>query len=482
MSLRKALVMVTILLALGAYVYFVEFAQQRAEAEKKKLLVFDQEAVSAVTLTYPDRTLQLKRDTDGNWRITAPLEAKADPTTVTNLVNAIANVEVTRILEDITQDQDLYGLKTPVAKVAVALKDGTTLPLIAIGKDTPVGFSVYVQKEGDARIFLTPQSFRLGMTKEVKDLRDKTIIAFETEDVNRVEITAPDTAIVLSKGDAGWTLEKPMSTRADEAQVRSFLSSVRGMRAQDFIDQPLLALEEFGLAPPQLAVSLTVGADGAQKTVLIGGEKNTDTGGKQRYVKRGEGDTLFLVGDWVLQDLSKTANDFRDKTVARFARDQVARVEVKRQDGDDFTLTKSEDQTWSINQTHEGTLKQATLNQFVTDLHELRGFEIAADNPSDLAAYGLQNPAVTLTVFDGTGAKLAAIHAGQTTEGEVKKAFAIAEGGSTVFALRDYVFDRVNKKSTDFWEKPAAGQDDAADTSSQAKDLEEEPAEEEEED
>ena len=30
----------------------------------------------------------------------------------------------------------------------------------------------------------------------------------------------------------------------------------------------------------------------------------------------------------------------------------------------------------------------------------------------------------------------------------------MAEGGKTVFALRDYMFDRLNKATTDFWEKP----------------------------
>ena len=31
----------------------------------------------------------------------------------------------------------------------------------------------------------------------------------------------------------------------------------------------------------------------------------------------------------------------------------------------------------------------------------------------------------------------------------------MAEGGQTVFGLRDYVFDRLDKKPADFWGKPA---------------------------
>ena len=461
MSLRKALVMVTLLLALGAYIYFVELAKEKEEADKKKLFAFDKDAVTAVTLTYPDRALQLKKDPAGKWQLTQPIEVEADETTVINLLSALADVEVKRTLEEPPQDLALYGLNTPAVKLQVTLTDSKTLPAVAIGKDTPVGFSVYVQKEGDPKIFLTPQSFRLGMTKEVKDLRDKTVLAFAPDEVKKVEIQGSAKDIVLSKADAGWTLEKPVSGKADDVEVQTFLSTLRGMRAQDFIDQPLLELKEFGLAPPQLTVSLTLGTDGAQKTVLIGGEKSDDKGGKKLYVKRGEKETLFLVGDWVLRDLHKTAADFRDKTVARFAQDQAARVEVKPRSGDGFTLTRSADKKWGIDKTREGTLKEASLGQFVADLHELRGFEIAAESPHDLSAYGLTEPAVTITVYDDTGAKLAAVLAGQKTDGEVKKTFAMAEGGSTVFALRDYVFDRLNKTPDDFWQKPAEKKENA---------------------
>jgi hypothetical protein len=62
-------------------------------------------------------------------------------------------------------------------------------------------------------------------------------------------------------------------------------------------------------------------------------------------------------------------------------------------------------------------------------------------------------------VSDGSGAKLASLLAGQKAEGEGKKSFAMAEGEQTVFTLRDYVFDRVNKNPADFWEKPAEKKD-----------------------
>ncbi|MGH8006860.1 MAG: DUF4340 domain-containing protein [Candidatus Binatia bacterium] len=447
--------MSVVLLALGGYVYFIDLAKREEETVEKKLFTFDKEAVTAVTLTYPDRAIRLEKDAAGKWRITQPIEADADKETVKNLIAALTDTEIRRTLDEVPQDLTVYGLNAPVVKVQITLKDGKTLPTMSVGKDTPVGHAVYVRKEGAPQLLLTAQSFRLGMTKEVKDLRDKTIISFPEGEVKKIAISGSGKDIALKKAEGNWTLEKPVTARADETKVQAFLSALEGMRAQDFIEQPPLELKEFGLAPPQFTVSLTLDADGAHREILIGGEKSNTQGDKQHYIKRGAEDTLFLVAASAVRDLNKTADDFRDKAIARFAPDQAARVEITRQDGEGFILTRGADKNWTINKTQEGTLKQAQLNQFVTEVRELRGVEIAAESPNDLTAYGLKPPALTITVFDTAGAKLATVLAGQKAGEADEKAFVMAEGAGTVFTLRDYVFDRLDKKSADFWEKPA---------------------------
>ncbi|MBM4255643.1 MAG: DUF4340 domain-containing protein [Deltaproteobacteria bacterium] len=456
MNLRNSLIMLAVLLALGGHVYFVEVPHEKKTAEEKKLLTFDKEAVTELALTYPDRLLTVKKNDAGKWRITQPVEADADETTVKNLINAVADAEVKRTLDEIPPDLTVYGLTTPVVKAKLTLKDGKSFPLISFGKDTPVGFSTYAQKEGDAKVMLVPQTLRMGFIKEVKDLRDRTILTFNDDEVKKLEIRGPDREIVLSKADAGWSLEKPAQAKADDTEVKTFLSNLRSLNAQDFLEEPVVGLSEFGLEPPQMSITLTLGADSAQKTVLIGNEKAGDKGAKNRYVKRAELDKpLFLAGEWIWRDLNKNVADFRDKTVAQFTTEQVKQVDVKRNDGESFTLIRGADNKWTIDRTQEGTLREPSLSQFVDELRQLRGFEIAAESPTDLSVYGLDAPFVTVAVSDGEGKKLAAILAGQKGEGTERKTFAMAEGGQTVFGLRDYVFDRLNKKPADFWDKPA---------------------------
>jgi hypothetical protein len=134
-----------LLAALGAYVYFVELPHDQEEAAKKKLFAFDKATVTEVNLAYPDHSLHLKKDESGKWSLTQPLNTEADETTVANLINAIADAEISRILDEPVQDPALYGLSTPVVKVQVTLKDGKTLSVSR--QDTPVGYPISTKKE-----------------------------------------------------------------------------------------------------------------------------------------------------------------------------------------------------------------------------------------------------------------------------------------------------------------------------------------------
>ena len=446
--------MLVVLLGLGVYVYFIELPKAKQEAEKPTVLIFEKEAVDTLTLTYPEREIRLQQTAAGEWGITAPIQAKADDTAVNNMLTTIVDEEVTRSLTpEEPVDLALYGLAQPPVVLRIALQDGTTLPKVSIGKDTPVGFSAYVQKEGDPQLHLTRQAFRLGLIKEVKELRDKTVLPFERDSVTRIAINTAETSIVLGKTDDGWAFEHPAPYAVDASAVQTYLSTLEGMRAEDFVEQPLLDLSAFGLDPAQLTVSLHLGED-TKRTLAVGDEKNVAAGTTQRYLKRDDGETLYLVRTGLLKDLSKSVTDFRDKAVVNIPEGEITQVVVTREGREGFTLSRGEENTWEIDRKSEGTLKTATLSQFVADLRELRGFEIAADNPEDLSPYGLDNPTITLVAVDESGEKLATVFLGQTAQEETERHFALQEGGGTVFTLRDYVFSRFDKNPEDFWEKP----------------------------
>lgn len=487
MGRLRIVVTLAVLLGLGLYVYFVELPKAREDAAAKMLLRLEADEIDTLTLTYPDREIRLQQTEAGEWNLIAPIETKADDTTVNNLVNTVTTEEITRSL---TPDEEaglvLYGLDAPLVLLDVTLSDGTKLPRVSVGKDTPVGFSVYVQKAGDEQLHLTRQAFRLGLTKEVKELRDKRVLPFDHDRVHRITIGTPASEVVLSKTDAGeeeeagWTFAAPAGIdseetlsappfRVDDGAVRTYLSTVEAMRAEDFIEEPLLDMTEFGLDPARLTLRLGL-PDDESRTLYVGTERSGENGGAQRYVRRHDGETLYLVRAGVLDDLSKTVRDFRDKAVADIAADAVHTVRVTRADEAGFTITRGPEDTWEIDHTADGTLKTASLKQFVDDLADLRGFEIVADDPEDLSIYGLQEPALTLAALKEDGEALATILLGKATQDGTERRFAMQAGGATVYGVREYVFARFDKRPENFWESPKDEEDAAAAEVSAAED------------
>jgi len=413
-------------------------------------LDFKPDDVTAVSLVYSDHEIVLKKSGE-DWRLAKPLDAAADSTTVKNLINAIAEAEVKKTFDN-ASDLTQYGLDQPFAKVTVTLKD-KELPTILIGKSTPVGYSAYAKKADEPKVLLTTSAFRSGMDKKVKDLRDKTILNFADKDVQRIELHGEGKDLALVQKDDHWTIERPGPYVADAATMRSFLSTLRSLRAVDFPSDQPTDLSTYGLDNPRLKVSLYLGKDNAEKDLLVG----KDTTDKQIYVQGSGQPTVYTVSDWVMRDLNKNLNDFRDKTLLAFDRDKVTAVEVARKDGGHFKLVRADEKQWRVEGAGDGKPEQAAISQYIGDLHDLAGYEIAADQPGDLAQFGLDHPSLTLTVIGAEDKPVGTVLlASRQTDASKKDYTAMTQGGQTVLLIRDYQYTRLDKQPQDFIEKPKA--------------------------
>lgn len=447
MRLRSTLFLGLIAVALGAYLYFVEFERAAQEAKKRVLLEFDQESGVALTLTYPDREIELQKRDDG-WWLVKPIDTRADETTVKNLLRAVAECEVKKNLEDVPSDLAPFGLDKPAVVIHLRLKD-RDLPLIRVGKQTPVGYSAYVQRADEPKIYLTNAAFRAGLEKQPDDLRDKQILTFRDEDLTHLALRGPDRTVQLGKIDGQWRFDPPFAYAVDETAVRSFVSALRNMRANGFPAEAPADLTPFGLAEPRLVVALGVGKD-QELQLLVGGENDK----KEPYVKTGSAPTVYTVGEWIFGDLNKTVNDFRDKTVMPFERRDVARIDVRRSDGGTFALVRGDDKVWTLADS-DTKPSESQIDQYVTDLKELKGYDIGAEGAFNPADFGLDAARLVITLTGEEGRPLGTVRVGTSAKEPSKTQYAAnREGDPVVYLVRDYVATRLDKQAGDFLPRP----------------------------
>jgi hypothetical protein len=456
---RNTLLLLLVLLALGGYLYWVELPGQEREAEAKKLVALQKDQVTGITLTYPDRTIALEKNAAGQWRLTKPVEADADAPVVTNMLTAIETAEVSRSLDDVGDKLASYGLQPPEATVALTLKDGKPFPTLKIGKTTQIGSSAYLQKGDDPKVHIGTMAFQSGMMKQVKDLRDKSLVTFEDHDVQKLELEKDGTVIAAERVDGDqWRITKPGSYPADSAEIRALLASVRGLRADDFVsDDAAVDLATFGLTQPQLRVAVWIGKDAAQKTLLLGAFKDDDANKKSIYAKRAELPAVVTLPDFAIKNLDKRLSTLRDKTVLGFAKDQAATLAVTRKDGNGFTLVKR-DGGWHVEEPGEGVERGPTITRFIDDVAGFKGTEILSEDPKvDLREYGLGTPDMTVTVSGTDGTPIGTLIGARGPEpaGDPNaKAFVTAVGSGIVYLVKPFVYDRIDKKLGDFREVP----------------------------
>ena len=207
MNLRRILVLLVAVAALGTYLFVWELPQAEREAKKDKLFGVSQDAVTGISLTYPDREIELTKSDQG-WRLVKPVDAAADETAVKTLITTLAGAEVQKTLDQMPTDLGPFGLDKPTVTVRLSVKDGTPPPAVSVGKNTAIGGKTYVRKGDEPKLYLTTTALSFGLNKQAKDLRNKDLLVFQDDDVKQVEIKAGDGATVtLTRKDKdAWTV------------------------------------------------------------------------------------------------------------------------------------------------------------------------------------------------------------------------------------------------------------------------------------
>ncbi len=164
MNTRNTVILVVVLVALGAYVYFGEMnGGQPAPATPtpSAATLWDYPADSIARLEVHDLQTQeearLAKDAGGAWQIEAPVSDAADSTRLNSLTGRLAKITTSRVITNPPADLAPFGLVTHTMLVDVGLTGNQTVTL-QVGDKNPQGFSYYVQKKDDPAIYLITSS------------------------------------------------------------------------------------------------------------------------------------------------------------------------------------------------------------------------------------------------------------------------------------------------------------------------------------
>ena len=221
----------------------------------KTVLAFQRDKVDAVSVDAGGKTVQLTKD-NADWKITLPLQARADYGSVEGLIGRLQSAAMKSIVSDNPTPADMkkYGLDKPAA--TVDLKLGSARATLAVGGKAADN-TVYARDASKPMVVTIDNALVDELKKGADEYRRKDLFEFRPYNANRVEITRDTQTIAFEKtkgegekAEEKWRRVSPTAGDVDKDKIDSLLSRLSNMRAASFVD----ASAKTGVNAPAMTV------------------------------------------------------------------------------------------------------------------------------------------------------------------------------------------------------------------------------------
>lgn len=225
------------------------------------------------------------------WRLTKPVDAKANESNVKSLLSALEKLSVKELIAAGNDAYDKFGVSDAKAVHAVIFKKDEKLGEFYFG-DT-AGRGTMTRIVGRDGVFGVDGYSSFMFKREVRAWRDREIFKFEDGKVQTAEIVNENGTFNFAKVDGKWTAKfkgKDLE-RFEVKKVEDMLRAFKNLSADDFGDDK--KTEDVGLTEPIATLTITL-EDKAQRILKIGANAE----GESRWATKGDGGPIFSISSW----------------------------------------------------------------------------------------------------------------------------------------------------------------------------------------
>lgn len=222
-----------------------------------------------------------------------------------------------------------------------------------------------------------------------------------------VKSTGGEVTMLKKSGDK-WQIVKPIETPAADSDVAIVTSALTQMDIARVVDEKPTDLKKYGLDPARIEVEFKT-QDGKTSGKVLLGDKTPTAG--NLYAKKGDDPRLLLVSDYLEGSLNKTTFELRDKAIVRVEHDKVDSLELNL-DGKSLQFTKS-GSDWSVAKPIAARADFSAVDGLVGRVESAQMKSIVTENPKpeELRKFGLDKPAVTVAIGQGSARAVLALGA-----------------------------------------------------------------------
>jgi len=243
---------ILIAVAIVLVMYLLLHQSDRTLYQLPEMPDLSEKEISRLEIKTPDETIELKKEA-GQWAI-KPQGYKAADEKIDKMIDTLKDFQLTALVSE-SKSYNRYDL-SPDKKIRVkAWAEGEPVRNFAVGKAVPSNRHTFVKLPDDPNVYHARNNFRRNFDQRLADLRDKTVLALKTENIQAIEINQPDRQLKIARTQTEAEVavsadqpeapeeapEKPVwqdteGNEVEESDVEKLLNSLSDLQCKSFIN------------------------------------------------------------------------------------------------------------------------------------------------------------------------------------------------------------------------------------------------------
>jgi hypothetical protein len=293
-------------------VYFVVQRRESSLVEPRhydEFLQIDSTTVDRIKISKLGSAISLNR-VGNTWYVINGDSYPADPAAVSELLGALANLNVRNMISENPEKQIQFQVDTLTGTTLQVYAGDNLVGSIVVGKMSNDFRHTYVRRSGEDEVYLADGLLTHMAGRTSANWKDKTIIDVPVDQVQTIDVRFGDEHYQLEMPDSLWEVsEAPFneSQEADQAAASALVTSLCGLKASDFATPFDSTAYDFTDAAYTAIITLT---DGSSHIVEIAGAEED---ANRRFARTPDKDVVFVIYKNVYDRIAKSIKDLHSE-------------------------------------------------------------------------------------------------------------------------------------------------------------------------
>ena len=355
------------------------------------------DSVNQLILSTNGTKIVLTRNKDKIWKITEPIQDRADSNIVTKMLETITTLKKFEIKENDTKGKDM-GIDDGAVSLEI-FQDNEYTGKVTFGDETGLSGTVYANWSSDKvnDSFFCWAEARNEIDISFDKLRDPQLVKSLIEEIQEIEVsdeTGASLSVIRKSEKSDWIIDKPLNTGTDSKRINEWLSNIVNLTSQNFIDNSeSITASYFNSIYKSIKVKQF---DDDEFMIIDFAKSDTQNESYVRVTDRPG--IIFKAGSEAIKSIDLNPNTIRDKRLIPFNPKSVIAMNIEAKP--DYRVNLLQDNNgWQIVENSSKTkADRQRIYKILESLASEKVEEFVADAAGNLEPWGLNQPTLKISL------------------------------------------------------------------------------------